>query len=202
LVQLRVESWGPFLFVGGSPDAASPAEMLAAARLPVALSSPVFRERIDYAVAANWKIVAENYLECYHCAVAHPGFSHLVDVDPDAYVLEGNGPVWSQYGHARDGGGDCAFHFVWPGLKINVYPGPANLSIGPVWPESLGRTVGFLDYFFHPDVDDGWARELIEFDDQVGAEDRKLVEAVQRGVASGLLEGGRLLPESERRVHP
>jgi phenylpropionate dioxygenase-like ring-hydroxylating dioxygenase large terminal subunit len=36
--------------------------------------------RKTYAVAANWKLVMENYHECYHCAVAHPEFSvhHLL----------------------------------------------------------------------------------------------------------------------------
>jgi phenylpropionate dioxygenase-like ring-hydroxylating dioxygenase large terminal subunit len=200
LVPLRLESWGPFLFVGADPDSPPPTEILVGARLPVDPSGLVFRERVHYAVDANWKIAVENYLECYHCPVAHPAFGRVVDVDPDSYVLEGDGPVWSQYGSARDGAGSCAFHLVWPGLKVNVYPGLANLSIGPVWPESPGRTVGFLDYFFGPDVDETWARELIEFDDQVGAEDRTLVESVQRGVASGLIGRGRLLPESERLI--
>jgi Ring hydroxylating alpha subunit (catalytic domain) len=89
--------------------------------------------------------------------------------------------------------------FVWPGLKLNVYPGPPNLSIGPVWPEGPD-TVGFLDYFFGPDVDDATARELIAFDDQVGREDTALVESVQRGVRAGLLERGRFLPDSERLI--
>ena len=200
LVALRLEVWGPFLFVTFDPNAVPAAETLGAARLPFDPASLVFRQRVHYAVEANWKIAVENYLECYHCPVAHPGFSALVDVDPDAYVLAGEGPVWSQYGSAREGGGGCAFHLVWPGLKINVYPGPPNLSIGPVWPESAGRTVGFLDYFFASDVDEAWARELIEFDDRVGEEDRALVESVQRGVGSGLIEGGRLLPESERLI--
>jgi choline monooxygenase len=160
----------------------------------------VFRQRVDYALDANWKIAVENYLECYHCPVAHPGFSRLVDVDPAAWVLEGDGPAWSQYGEARDGSGGCAFHLIWPGLKINVYPGFANLSIGPVWPETPGRTAGFLDYFFAGDVDEAWARELVEFDDQVGREDTALVEAVQRGVATGLVDRGRLMPESERLI--
>jgi hypothetical protein len=80
-----------------------------------------------------------------------PGFSRLVDVDPDAFVLAGDGPVWSQYGWAREGDGGCEFHLVWPALKLNIYPGFANLSIGPVWPESPERTVGFLDYFFGAD---------------------------------------------------
>ena len=57
-----------------------------------------------------------------------------------------------------------------------------------------------LDYFFAPDVDDVWAAELIAFDDQVGQEDTALVESVQRGVAAGLVERGRLLPESERLI--
>ena len=41
---------------------------------------------------------------------------------------------------------------------------------------------------------------MLAFDEEVGAEDRILVERVQRGVASGVLEEGRLLPESEQLV--
>ena len=127
-------------------------------------------------------------------------FAHAVDVDPDDYRLEGSGEIWSQYGQARTSDGHCEFHLVWPGLKINVYTGFANLSIGPVWPESPERTVGFLDYFFGADVSEGAAKELIEFDDQVGREDTELVESVQRGVRAGFVERGRLLPESERLI--
>jgi nitrite reductase/ring-hydroxylating ferredoxin subunit len=200
LLPLRLETWGPFLFV--NTDAAAPwvADVLGPLALAVDPAGLVFRERVEYALAANWKIAVENYLECYHCPVAHPAFSRLVDVDPDSYVLEGDGPVWSQYGRAREGDGTCEFHLVWPALKLNVYPGFANLSIGPVWPESPDRTVGFLDYFFGAEVDDSTARELIAFDDQVGREDTALVESVQRGVRTGLLERGRLLPESERLI--
>jgi choline monooxygenase len=200
LLALSLDRWGPFLFVGADPEAPPPSQLLAAARLPFDPAGLVFRERVDYALEANWKVAVENYLECYHCPTAHPAFSRLVDVDPDAYVLEGDGPVWSQYGTARDGSGTCAFHLVWPALKINVYPGFANLSIGPVWPETAGRTAGFLDYFFGADVDDAWAEELIAFDDQVGREDTALVESVQRGVAAGLVDHGRLLPRSERLI--
>jgi phenylpropionate dioxygenase-like ring-hydroxylating dioxygenase large terminal subunit len=197
LAPLRLESWGPFLFVNADLDAPALALDL---ELPVDPSELVFRERVNYSVVANWKIAVENYLECYHCPVAHPGFSRLVDVDPGAYELAGADDVWSQYGRAREGDGRCEFHLVWPGLKINVYPGFANLSIGPVWPESPERTVGFLDYFFGADVDEHTAGELIEFDDQVGREDTALVESVQRGVRPGLVERGRLLPESERLI--
>jgi choline monooxygenase len=43
-------------------------------------------------------------------------------------------------------------------------------------------------------------REFVAFDDQVGAEDKVLVERVQRGVSSGLLGEGRLMGESERLI--
>ena len=200
LLPLRLETWGPFLFVSADPAPAPLVEALGGLTLPFDPASLVFRERVEYALETNWKIAVENYLECYHCPVAHRGFSRLVDVDPDAYVLEGVWPRWSQYGHARAGDGRCEFHLLWPALKVNVYPGLANLSIGPVWPESPGRTAGFLDYFFGPDVDDEAARELIAFDDRVGREDAALVESVQRGVSVGLVDRGRLLPDSERLI--
>jgi phenylpropionate dioxygenase-like ring-hydroxylating dioxygenase large terminal subunit len=200
LAALRLEQWGPFLFVCADPAAPAPGDQLAGVRLPFDPDELVFRERVEYELEANWKIAAENYLECYHCPVAHRDFSSLVDVDPGSYVLAGDGPVWSQYGRARDGTGECMFHLVWPGLKINVYPGLANLSIGPIWPEATGRTAGFLDYFFAADVDEAWASDLIAFDDQVGREDTALVESVQRAVAAGLVDRGRLLPDSERLI--
>ena len=197
LFPLRLESWGQFLFVNADPDAAA---LAIDVRLPFDPEQLVFRERVDYALAANWKIAVENYLECYHCPVAHPDFSKLVDVDPKQYELRAARGLWSQYGHAREGEGRCEFHLVWPGLKLNVYPGLVNLSIGPVWPDGPDRTVGFLDYFFGADVPDGAARDLIELDDQVGREDTALVESVQRGVRSGLIDHGRLLPASERLI--
>ena len=33
--------------------------------------------RQTYPIAANWKLAVENYLECYHCAPAHPEYSQL-----------------------------------------------------------------------------------------------------------------------------
>ena len=37
--------------------------------------------RDSYELAANWKIVVENFNECYHCPIAHPKFSELIDTD-------------------------------------------------------------------------------------------------------------------------
>jgi phenylpropionate dioxygenase-like ring-hydroxylating dioxygenase large terminal subunit len=216
LVPVAVDSWGPFVFVNPDADAEPLAETLA--ELPellgasgLDLDSLRFLKRAsgpEY--AANWKVCSENYLECYHCQVAHPGFSKVVDVSVDAYVLEERRRFSTQYGPVReswqgdfDPRGPVArgqFHFVWPNLTINVMPGHPNLSIGPIVPTGPETTARFLDYFVGPDVDQAWIDEMLEFDDQVGAEDRVLVERVQKGLRGGGVEHGRLMGDSERLI--
>jgi choline monooxygenase len=205
LRRVQVTSWGPFVFVNADADAPPLAETLGT--LPEILKAGgidvdalVFHHRAANSLQANWKVAVENYLECYHCAVAHPGFSDVVDVRPDAYRLESHPTFASHYARARDGGAEGQFHLVWPSLKVNVMPGPPNLSIGPLLPVDAGRTDGFLDYFFPPDADRDWIDEYLELDEQVGAEDRVLVESVQRGIGSGVFEHGRLLLPSEELI--
>jgi phenylpropionate dioxygenase-like ring-hydroxylating dioxygenase large terminal subunit len=213
LVEIGVDTWGPLVFVNPDPDSEPLAAALGdvPARLAEILDvdSLEFRFRTEFELDVNWKISCENFLECYHCAVAHPGFSEAVDVSPDAYLLDSAGLVSSQIGPIRPGSEGfftdrevprSQFHFLWPNFSLNVFPGHPNLSCGPMVPLGPERTGRFLDYFFAPDVDQGWIDELVAFDNQVGLEDRALVEGVQRGVRSGVLGEGRLLSESEQLV--
>ena len=201
LVPASVGTWGPFLFVSPDADAAPLAEHLG--DLPEILARDidvdglVFHSRVAFGANANWKIVVENFLECYHCATAHPAFSAEVDVHPDRYLLEAHPTFNAQFCRAKTTGDEGQFHLLYPNTGINVFPGQANLSIGPIVPAGTGRTERYLDYFFAPDVDDAWLREFFAFDDQVGKEDTLLVESVHRGMASGLLEHGRLLVSAE-----
>jgi choline monooxygenase len=201
LVPASVGVWGPFLFVNPDPDAAPLDDWLG--ELPAILARDLdldavaFHSRVEFGSNANWKVVTENFLECYHCPTAHPGFSASVDVHPDRYVLEPHPTFSSQHCVSRAGGERGQFHLLYPNTGINVFPGPANLSIGPIAPAGPGRTERYLDYFFAPDADEQWLSEFFAFDDQVGREDTALVESVQRGMASGLLEQGRLLLNAE-----
>jgi phenylpropionate dioxygenase-like ring-hydroxylating dioxygenase large terminal subunit len=197
LEPLRLETWGPFLFVNPDADAEPLLETLGPIPEQLDLDGLVFHHRAEWSVPANWKIVCENFLECYHCAVAHPSFSALVDVSPDAYKLEVGRLHSTQVGPARDGQTRSQFHFVWPGTGINVFPGEPNLSIGPMVPAAPDRTDRFLDYFFGADVGEQWIAELLELDDTVGREDTALVGRVQAGVSAGLLERGMLLDDAE-----
>jgi choline monooxygenase len=205
LLELPVEAWGPMVFVNPDVAAAPLAETLGPvpghfAGGGIDLDGLRFYRRTDLEVACNWKIAVENYLECYHCAVAHPGFSAVVDVRPDAYKLETYALASSQFGPTKGEPGpvEGQFHWLWPVTKVYALPGPQNLVAGPLVPLDAGRTAGWFDYFFAEDVSEEQAEELIAFDDQVGLEDRQLVESVQRGVGSGLLDSGQLMPESEQ----
>jgi choline monooxygenase len=67
-------------------------------------------------------------------------------------------------------------------------------------PVDPNRTYRFLDYFFGAGVDQSWIDELMEFDDQVGIEDRGLVEGAHRGISSGALDHGYLMGRSEQLI--
>jgi choline monooxygenase len=212
LRRVQVDTWGPFVFVNPDLDAPPLAdtlrdlpELVAAAGVDV--DALAFRSRITFEVEANWKVVCENFLECYHCPIAHPGFSDMVDVSPDAYLLETaetfltqRGPLRANGKHAYDPVGEVErsqFHFLLPNVGINVFPGRPNVSIGPINPLTPTRTARFLDYFFAPDANEQWIEEFVAFDEQVSREDLALVEGVQSGVATGLVDHGRLMTNAE-----
>jgi choline monooxygenase len=215
LVPVQVDTWGPLVFVNPDLDAGPLSDHLGdvperIAAAGIDLDALRFLKRWEWEVEGNWKISAENFLECYHCPVAHPGFSAAMDVSQEAYLLEVEGGRMTQHGPPRPdpkGGYDLTgevergqFHLLFPGTLINVMPGRPNLSIGPVSPLTTERTYRFLDYFVADDADPAWIEEALEFDRQVGAEDSALIARVQAGVRSGVLADGRLLPESEQLV--
>jgi choline monooxygenase len=142
LLPAAVDTWGPFVFVHADPDPPPLADSLGALPEIVAgggldVDALTFHHRSEYALEANWKVLVENFLECYHCAVAHPGFSDVIDVDHDTYRLERHPTFASHYARVRarprglryDAAGiDGQFHLVWPALKVNVMPGRPNIG--------------------------------------------------------------------------
>jgi phenylpropionate dioxygenase-like ring-hydroxylating dioxygenase large terminal subunit len=220
LLPMQVDVWGPFVFVNADLEAPPLAEALGEIPVHVAssgldLDSLSFRDHYEWELRANWKLGLENFLECYHCPVAHPSFSDLIDVDQDSYVLSSSGLVSSQFGPVRpaafdgnrrrpyDPSGEIAeaqYHLLWPNFTINVNPGPPNISVNTWSPVDVGLTRGTSDYFFGPDVPDELMEEMRRFDREVGAQDESLVESVQAGLASGMIPRGRLLLGSEHLI--
>ncbi|HEY7356381.1 MAG TPA: aromatic ring-hydroxylating dioxygenase subunit alpha, partial [Ktedonobacterales bacterium] len=92
LLPIQIADWGPFLFVNLDPQAppltrvlGELPQLVAATGLPLAAITR--RVSRTYDIKANWKVVVDNYLECYHCPIAHKGFSDLIDLN-DYHVTE------------------------------------------------------------------------------------------------------------------
>jgi choline monooxygenase len=220
LLPVSVGTWGPFVFVNPDPDAAPLEESLGSLEEIVAesglrLDEIRFHSHEEWPIASNWKIALENYLECYHCPTAHPGFSKVIDVAPDAYRLQVHPTFSTQVGPVRASAltgngkgsytprGDVSqaqYHFLFPATTINIAPGIPNLSIERWLPDGTKGTIEVTDYFFGPDVSAEEIDELVAWDTQVAEEDVALVEAVQRGLDSGMVPQGRLMTASEQLI--
>jgi len=216
MLPVAIEAWGPMVFVNPDPDAGPLADALGPMRAKVAgsgldLDRLRFRVRNDWEIGCDWKVAIENYLECYHCAVAHPGFSKGLDVGADEYLYEAEGLALMQFAHVRDSAkanGKVAYladadveqaqyHMLFPNCTINIDPGPGNMSVDVTRPAGPGRCVGSTEYFYYEEVPDETAAEMMAFANQVGTEDASLVASVQVGLNSGMIPHGRLLPSSE-----
>ena len=219
LYPVGIECWGGFFFLNltPGPDRPSLRDQLGAmpervARYPLAALKTA--HRIDYDVAANWKVIAENYNECYHCAGVHP---ELCEVVPAFKERGGAGLDWDHGVPHRDG----AFTFTrsgttsrtaFPGLseeeKVRhkgelVYPNLfLSLSSDHVVsfrliPESPGRTRIVCDFLFDPAE---MARpgfdpsDAVEFWDLINRQDWAICEEVQRGMSSRVHRFGYYAP--------
>jgi ferredoxin-NADP reductase/phenylpropionate dioxygenase-like ring-hydroxylating dioxygenase large terminal subunit len=218
LLPIRVESLGPFVFVNLDSGAKSLASYYGGvlnilSGSGINLESLKLYSREDWTAEANWKTMLENYLECYHCAVAHPGFSAAIDVKQENYDLTMHGWFASQLGQVRpsalegktaieiyDARGEIAqaqYHLLWPNLTVNINPGFPNLSIDVWFPDGPNKTKGFSEQYFAPGVSEKFAQELIAFNKQVGYEDDVLTNSVQLGLLGGIPDRGRFLTNSE-----
>ena len=214
LHELACATWGPFIFVNADSDSAPLGDALGG--LPQLVSATGLRldglrRRVHrrYDIAANWKIVVDNYLECYHCPVAHPGFCDLIDTGEytvTEYELfstqtgkvrataEGESHPYAVSGAVRDG----FYAYLWPNFTLNVYPGPGNVSINLFLPLGPDHTIALYDYLFADEVRERETDDFVRFIDQVQEEDVALCESVQRGMRSGFYDGGRLMLARER----
>ena len=220
LLPVSVGEWGPFVFANPDPLADPLEDALGdlpriVAESGLDLETLRFHSHHEWPIEANWKVALENFLECYHCPTAHPGFSKVVDVAPDAYRLAVHPTFSSQVAAVRAsalaGNGKVSYvpqgevsqaqyHFLFPGTTVNIAPGIANVSLERWIPDGPRHTVEVTDYFFGPDGTDERIEELMAWDGQVAEEDVSLVESVQRGLDSGAVPQGRLMGESEQLI--
>lgn len=214
LLPIQIDHWGPFLFVNLDPQAPPLATVLGELpRLVEATGLPLndIKRRVTrtYDIKANWKVVVDNYLECYHCPIAHKGFTDLIDlndyhVDEYEYFSAQSAPVRES---AKEGkaslydfsqGVQSGFYaFLWPNFTVNIYPGPGNVSLNLFVPVDVNRTLAIYEYCFVEAVSEEEERDFVTFIDQVQEEDVVLCESVQRGLRSGFFNQGKLMLSRE-----
>ena len=150
--RVRLETLAGFLFVNLSAEAAGLAATAPGvqdgllARVPDA-PRRVLSARLTHEMRANWKVVVENYNECYHCPNVHKWFTSGV-VAPGSYRIASGGsvirhaaelpsqpPAWTRTGNVEASG---AGH----GPAAGTRPGNGN--------DGGGAGDGYEAYFVWP----------------------------------------------------
>jgi len=221
LTPVQVEVFCNFIFVNLDPDAAPLAGQLGPMEQELRRYCPdldklTFAHRLTYEIKANWKNVVDNFLECYHCAPAHPAFVDLVDMKSyrsvaydihSSHISAGTSPDNSAYSFDPVGASQSAFAawWLWPNVTFNTFPGPGNISVLHITPTGPETVHEHFDFYFMNDTPSEQEMQAIRYIDEVlQPEDIGLVESVQRGLNSRGYDQGRFIVDrarSERSEH-
>jgi len=162
--------------------------------------------RVVYDVAANWKLIIQNYSECLHCPGVHPALQRL------SHFLAGeNVPVNASYlggwMNPREGVetlsmdgkrhhaclpdlGDkdrrrVHYYAILPNLLLSLHPD--YLMTHTLWPRAVDRTEIVCEWHFHPDTiaqPDFTPDNVVEFWDTTNRQDWHVCEQMQLGLKS------------------
>ena len=222
LTPVRVETFCHLVFINLNPDAVPLSEQSGELVNEIMQYAPdlanlTFAHRLTYNIKANWKAVVDNFLECYHCPVAHKDFCSLVEMD--TYKVTTHGIYSSHMAKAGRGDNkayavddasvtDHAVWYLWPNTTLMRYPGRGNFMVWQFIPAGPEETYEIFDFFFETSEPNEAENEAIKFIDEVlQPEDIGLVESVQRGMQTPAFNQGRYLVDpggsglSEHAVH-
>ena len=222
LTPVRLEQWHGWVFANVSGDAPNLSEHIGDAEALVAPHRPErlrIGSRHDYVIDANWKVVVENYHECYHCSSIHPELCQVtppqsgMNLQPHAAWVGGymdlreHAQTMSLTGES-DGvtlpGLDAAqrrrvFYLgLFPNVLVSLHPDYVMTHrIEPLGP---GRSRIECEWLFSPEAlarpgfDPSYATD---FWDLTNKQDWSACESVQRGLASRGHRTGPLSPRED-----
>ena len=222
LYPVGLETWGGFFFFNLSPDEAESGGRTLHQQLgPIPervkrypLAELRSARQISYDVAANWKVLAENYNECYHCAGVHPelcevvpafkerGGAHLdwdagIDHREGAFTFTRSGttnrapfPTLNEHEKVRHKG-----ELVYPNFMLSL--SPEHVASFVIWPIDAGHTRVVCDFLFHPEElakPDFDPADAVEFWDLINRQDWAICERVQLGMQCRMHKFGYYAP--------
>jgi choline monooxygenase len=213
LDQVQVQEFGGFVYVNLDPTAAPLAEQAKDLAEEIAFWAPdvaqlTHAKRLTYEVNTNWKNVIDNFLECYHCHIAHKEFVDLVDMDTYEVMTHG---IWSS--HFAEAGkhenvaydvseatvNQHAVWWLWPNTCLLRYPGRGNFMVFQVVPDGPERTLETWDFYLETaDLSEAEQQSVKYIDEVLQEQDISLVESVQRGMRTPAFDQGRIVFDRSR----
>lgn len=197
LTPVRAEAWRGLVFVNFDEAAPPLLDWLGAfanecAAFP--MESFVAGLRSSHAIAANWKVYAENYQEGYHIPLVHPGLNKQIDAR--RYEVEVREGYCVHRAPTRDGSVTAgAWLWKFPALALNIYP--EGMCVETYAPTGTGSVRVDYAFFFAPGTPEDEVQATIASSDAILGEDRAICEAVQRNMQSGIYTPGPLSPRHE-----
>ncbi len=220
LYSVAVDTWEGFIFVNLASEPASLADQLRETGTDFAryrIGDLRIGGVIEYDVAANWKIITENYMECLHCPSVHPELCKIVPIYKQGIVREvegswGNSMVDGATTFTPTGSSnrptlpdltekDITTYFgafAFPNLILNLHSDHVmTYRLKDITPE---RTTVISEFLFEPktiDRSDFDPKDVVEFWDLVSRQDWEVCERVQKGIRSRAYQGGFYPPQDD-----
>jgi Rieske 2Fe-2S family protein len=222
LVPVPVAEWHGYLFADPSGTAGDFADHLPGLDEVIRRYRPedlVVVARHSYELATNWKVVVENYQECYHCSTIHPELSRVsppqsgetveprgdwlagwMDLVPHAVTMSLDGRSAGQpiAGLTETELRTVMYVVAYPNLLISLHPDYVMTHV--MRPLAAGRTHVECAWAFPREVAerDGFdPAYAVDFWDLTNRQDWAACESVQRGLRSGHARPGPLSPEED-----
>ncbi|WP_372350778.1 aromatic ring-hydroxylating dioxygenase subunit alpha [Streptomyces sp. KL116D] len=175
--------------------------------------------RITYDVKANWKLIVENFMECYHCATIHPELTEVLPEFANGYAAQyyvGHGAEFGDgvkgftvdgsegFGRLPEIGDDHDRRYyaitVKPTVFVNLVPD--HVILHRMFPLAEDRTVVECDWLYAPDVVASGAdvSKSVELFHRVNAQDFAACERTQPAMSSRAYRDGGVLVPTEHHI--
>ncbi len=164
---------------------------------------------IRYEVRANWKLLFQNYSECYHCPTVHPALNQVTPYRSAANDLVAGpilgGPMQLADGFCsvtRDGSAIAPplaglnevqqrgvwYYTVFPNCFVSAHPD--YVMVHRLEPLDARRTTVTCEFLVENETFDEAARPAIEMWDEINRQDWRVCELTQSGVESPAFRPG------------
>jgi Rieske 2Fe-2S family protein len=231
LIGVRCDAWGGFIFINLDERAEPLSEHLGDLVdrwRGLDLSSLRRARKAIYQVKANWKVIAENYSECYHCPSIHPELNRITfyrDSYNDKFFMgdekrgqyNGGWMVLAEgcesmtltgksnrpplKGLGEEDRRRIYYYLIFPNMFFSLHPD--YLMVHTVWPEGPTSSIVECEWLFDRDVlasEGFYGDDAIQMWDMINRQDWEACELTQLGVQSRGYRQGRY-SEIEGMVH-